>query len=308
MAGFVERARDDGAKVVVGGEVPGGDLARGAYYAADSGRRRRPGLRDRPGRDLRPGARGAAVRLRRRGARAGQRHAVRPGRLGVDPGRLRPLRATREISAGCVWVNDHIPIISEMPHGGYKASGFGKDMSAYSFDEYTHVKHVMYDLTAVARKPWHRTIFGDRNQDRSPEPNERPAQRPDVPAASSRASSPGARCCAAPAPPASPPPSPPAAPASTGDGGGQARGRGQGQVRHRQGRPLGQLAGLPRLRRGAEGYPTLEAFRRRPASRPPTPRTSTTTTPTTARSRASSRTATTSARTSSSSPTGWPAG
>ncbi|WP_329123580.1 gamma-aminobutyraldehyde dehydrogenase [Streptomyces sp. NBC_01465] len=71
-------------------------------------------------------------------------------------------RATREIKAGCVWVNDHIPIISEMPHGGYKASGFGKDMSVYSFEEYTQVKHVMYDNTAVARKDWHRTIFGDR--------------------------------------------------------------------------------------------------------------------------------------------------
>ncbi|MFJ2650655.1 gamma-aminobutyraldehyde dehydrogenase [Streptomyces sp. NPDC087420] len=71
-------------------------------------------------------------------------------------------RATREIKAGCVWVNDHIPIISEMPHGGYKASGFGKDMSAYSFEEYTQIKHVMFDNTAVARKDWHRTIFGDR--------------------------------------------------------------------------------------------------------------------------------------------------
>lgn len=71
-------------------------------------------------------------------------------------------RATREIGAGCVWINDHIPIISEMPHGGYKASGFGKDMSSYSFDEYTQVKHVMYDNSAVARKDWHRTVFGDR--------------------------------------------------------------------------------------------------------------------------------------------------
>ena len=71
----------------------------------------------------------------------------------------RALRATREIRAGCVWVNDHIPIISEMPHGGMKESGFGKDMSTYSFDEYTVVKHVMYDRTGVAAKPWHRTIF-----------------------------------------------------------------------------------------------------------------------------------------------------
>ncbi|MEU4655596.1 gamma-aminobutyraldehyde dehydrogenase [Streptomyces sp. NPDC023723] len=71
-------------------------------------------------------------------------------------------RATREIKAGCVWVNDHIPIISEMPHGGYKASGFGKDMSAYSFEEYTQLKHVMFDNTAAPAKDWHRTVFGDR--------------------------------------------------------------------------------------------------------------------------------------------------
>ncbi|MEO3977338.1 gamma-aminobutyraldehyde dehydrogenase [Streptomyces sp. CAU 1734] len=71
-------------------------------------------------------------------------------------------RATREIAAGCVWINDHIPIISEMPHGGYKASGHGKDMSEYSFEEYTQVKHVMFDNTATVRKDWHRTVFGDR--------------------------------------------------------------------------------------------------------------------------------------------------
>ena len=72
---------------------------------------------------------------------------------------FRAMRATREIRAGCVWVNDHIPIISEMPHGGFKASGNGKDMSQYSLDEYTCVKHVMYDGTAAVRKDWHRTVF-----------------------------------------------------------------------------------------------------------------------------------------------------
>jgi betaine-aldehyde dehydrogenase len=75
---------------------------------------------------------------------------------------VRSLRATREIRAGVVWVNDHIPIISEMPHGGFGQSGYGKDMSQYSLDEYTQVKHVMYDRTGVARKPWHRTIFANR--------------------------------------------------------------------------------------------------------------------------------------------------
>ncbi|SDX09837.1 betaine-aldehyde dehydrogenase [Arthrobacter sp. cf158] len=74
----------------------------------------------------------------------------------------RALRATREIRAGCVWVNDHVPIISEMPHGGFKQSGSGKDMSAYSFDEYTQVKHVMFELDGVTEKDWHRTIFSLR--------------------------------------------------------------------------------------------------------------------------------------------------
>ena len=52
--------------------------------------------------------------------------------------RTRPrMRATREIWAGCVWINDHIPIVGEMPHGGYKSSGYGKDMSVYGLEEYT---------------------------------------------------------------------------------------------------------------------------------------------------------------------------
>ncbi|MGW4355031.1 gamma-aminobutyraldehyde dehydrogenase [Nocardia sp. NPDC004582] len=72
---------------------------------------------------------------------------------------FRTQRAAREIRAGCVWINDHIPIVSEMPHGGYQASGFGKDMSAYSFEEYTNIKHVMSDITAVAHKPWHDVVF-----------------------------------------------------------------------------------------------------------------------------------------------------
>lgn len=67
--------------------------------------------------------------------------------------------AARAIAAGCVWINDHIPIISEMPHGGYKASGFGKDMSTYSLDEYTQIEHVMSTLSREPRKPWHDVVF-----------------------------------------------------------------------------------------------------------------------------------------------------
>ena len=74
----------------------------------------------------------------------------------------RAQRASREIQAGCVWINDHIPIISEMPHGGVKASGFGKDMSDYSLEEYLAIKHVMSDITGAAEKDWHRIIFNKR--------------------------------------------------------------------------------------------------------------------------------------------------
>jgi betaine-aldehyde dehydrogenase len=74
---------------------------------------------------------------------------------------FRALRMAKALEFGEVWVNDHLPLASEMPHGGVKKSGFGSDLSRYSFDEYTTVKHVMADLTGDARKGWHFTVFGD---------------------------------------------------------------------------------------------------------------------------------------------------
>jgi betaine-aldehyde dehydrogenase len=58
----------------------------------------------------------------------------------------RALRVSRALRFGCVWINDHIPLAAEMPHGGYKESGYGKDLSMYSLEDYTHVKHVMASL------------------------------------------------------------------------------------------------------------------------------------------------------------------
>jgi len=55
-------------------------------------------------------------------------------------------RVANALRFGCVWINDHIPIASEMPHGGYKQSGYGKDLSMYALEDYTHVKHVMASL------------------------------------------------------------------------------------------------------------------------------------------------------------------
>src|SRR6266540_1291050 len=58
----------------------------------------------------------------------------------------RALNAARKLQFGTVWINDHIPLVSEMPHGGYKQSGYGKDLSAYSLEDYTQIKHVMAKL------------------------------------------------------------------------------------------------------------------------------------------------------------------
>jgi 1-pyrroline dehydrogenase len=58
----------------------------------------------------------------------------------------RALKAARALQYGTVWINDHIPLVSEMPHGGYKQSGYGKDLSLYSLEDYTQIKHVMAKL------------------------------------------------------------------------------------------------------------------------------------------------------------------
>ncbi|MFG1673189.1 gamma-aminobutyraldehyde dehydrogenase [Micromonospora sp. NPDC049282] len=60
----------------------------------------------------------------------------------------RAMRMTRRLDFGCVWVNTHIPFVSEMPHGGFKHSGHGKDLSVYSLEDYTRVKHVMHHIEA----------------------------------------------------------------------------------------------------------------------------------------------------------------
>ncbi|MHC5260535.1 gamma-aminobutyraldehyde dehydrogenase [Streptomyces sp. UC4497] len=161
VAAIVDRARGY-ARVVTGGEAPGGELAAGAYY--------RPTLIADAAQDS------EAVQSEifgpvlvvlpfdsdDEGIRLANDTPYGLAASAWSTNVFRANRATREIKAGCVWVNDHIPILSEMPHGGYKASGYGKDMSTYSFDEYTQIKHVMFDNTAAVRKDWHRTVFGDR--------------------------------------------------------------------------------------------------------------------------------------------------
>jgi betaine-aldehyde dehydrogenase len=58
----------------------------------------------------------------------------------------RAMRMARDLDFGCVWINTHIPLVAEMPHGGFKHSGYGKDLSMYGFEDYTRVKHVMSNI------------------------------------------------------------------------------------------------------------------------------------------------------------------
>jgi betaine-aldehyde dehydrogenase len=75
---------------------------------------------------------------------------------------FRAQRSARELEAGTVWINEHLAIGSEMPHGGVKGSGFGKDMSMYALEEYTAIKHVVFELSGMPRKGWYDAVSKPR--------------------------------------------------------------------------------------------------------------------------------------------------
>jgi betaine-aldehyde dehydrogenase len=76
----------------------------------------------------------------------------------------RAMNAVRDLRFGTVWVNEHLPIPSEMPWAGYKQSGHGASMSTYCLEEFTNIKHVYFDLTGKERKGWYYQIYGDKDQ------------------------------------------------------------------------------------------------------------------------------------------------